>query len=200
MAQQPDEVYGKNKGGGDFLPHSEGVTAFLCVDVVDMGSRIEQFGDAPKKEKEKVWLVFASGERHENGELVLVSKEMTNSMFKDANLRKFLEAWRGKPYTQEQADAGPPLHKLQGQVALLTIAHEVSKKKGNKYAAIMSVSPLPKGMATVEPDVLDEYMRPDFITDLKATYAADVRAFRAESGVSDDEPPLDPSQADDLPF
>src|SRR5690349_5309204 len=145
MPHKPDEVTAKDSGGG-FTPHTEGQFAMFCVDVVDLGVNVEHFADQEPREVAKVALVFASGERQEKDEsLVLVTSEMTNSANEKANLRKFLESWRGKSYTQEQAEQGLPLHKLHGQAALISIEH-VTTRKGRKFVKISSVAPLPKAM------------------------------------------------------
>src|SRR3990167_7699733 len=106
MTQRPDPTTARDTGGG-FEPHSEGQFSMICVDVVNLGTNVEQFPGSDPREVDKVALVFASGETQgvEN-ELTLVTVEMTNSMNEKANLRKFLESWRGKSYTAQQAEAG----------------------------------------------------------------------------------------------
>lgn len=200
MAHAPDAVTSKDQSGSTFHPHGEGTHGMVCVDVVDMGHRLEQFGDQPAREVPKVALVFASGEQNEDGSLVIVTAEMTNSMNEKANLRRFLESWRGKSYTVEQAEAGVPLHKLHGQAALITVEHKRTKRD-RLFANVRSVSPLPKGMAGPNRAVLDQYERPAFFADRKKQYAEDVRKYRASVGADTDEPDL-PGEDDDsdLPF
>src|ERR1700751_1733161 len=145
MPQQPDVVTARDAGGG-FAPHAEGQHAAICVDVVDLGVNVETFAGQEAREVAKVALVFATGERQGEGEkreLTLVTTEMTNSANEKANLRKFLEAWRGRAYTAEQAEAGLPLHKLYGKFALLSI-EDVTTRKGRKFAKIKAIQALPK--------------------------------------------------------
>jgi len=206
MTQRPDETTATASGGTTFKPHSEGTFAMRNVDVVNMGCKIDQYPGKPPKESPKVTLVFASGECNEDGSLIIVSSEMTNSMFDTANLRQFLESWRGKSYTPEQADAGVPLHKLHGHPALITIEH-VRTKRDRLFANIRAVSPLPAGMAIPDKKLLDEYVRPDFLEERKKYYADEVEKYRAsvhrdtpkqtETLAEDDEPDED---EDDLPF
>jgi len=54
-----------------------------------------------------------------------------------SGLRRFLESWRGRSYTPDQAAEGVPLHLLEGLSALLTIEHRRSAK-GRAYARIMA--------------------------------------------------------------
>lgn len=204
MTHRPDDVVAKDAGGG-FTPHSEGQFAMLCVDVVNLGTNVEQFADQEPREVAKVALVFASGERQADKSLTLVTTEMTLSANEKANLRKFLESWRGKSYTAEQAEAGLPISKLHGQAALLSIEH-VTTRKGRKFAKISSIAPLPKAMQTSENGdaraIVAEYERPKFLTDRKAQYAealAKHRATRGEFPPAPDDGYTDPDE-DGLPF
>lgn len=180
----------------------------LCVDVIYLGRKIEQYPGKPIREAEKASLVFASGERQEAkdgapGELALVTVEMTLSMNEKANMRKFLESWRGRAYTAEQADAGVPLDKLHGHSALISVQH-ITTSKGRKFAKVVSISPLPKAMPAPDAAIMNEYTRPKFFEDRKAEYAKQVATHRAAVGVGGDGDPgpvpdgLD--EDDDLPF
>ncbi len=204
MAQRPDTATAKDTAG-NFKPHSEGQCAVLCVDVVNLGTKVEEYPGQPVREVDKAVLVFASGERQEEDDsLVLVTAEMTLSMNEKANMRRFLESWRGKSYTAEQADEGVPLEQLQGQAALVSIEHVITKRN-RKFAKIKSVSPLPKAMDALSNEILEEYTRPPFFEDRKKEYADGVRKYRAEVGVAPDDVPDDEcgngdEEEDDLPF
>lgn len=198
MTHKPDEVTAKNSGG-DFEPHPAGQVAAVCVDVVDLGEKVEEY-QGQTKIMAKVALVFASGERQKDKSLALITSEMTNSASEKGNLRKFLESWRGKSYTPQQIADGLPLHKLHGQAALISVEHVVTKK-GNNFAKIRSISPLPKAMPAPE-GIAEEYTRPKFLTDKKAAYAEAVTKHRAAHGGDDPGPDLPEAEDgdDDLPF
>jgi len=200
MTQRPDDTTARGAGGG-FDPHPEGQHAMLCVDVVNLGTRVERYGDFEPKEVEKAALVFVSGARHDDDSLMLVTAEMTLSMFELANMRKFLESWRGKQYTEEQAEEGVPLHKVQGQPALVSI-EQITTKRGRKFAKVMSISPLPKEMTSPDAALLEEYVRPDFYEDKKKEYAEGVAQHRESVGVSypDQNPDDDEFDPDAIPF
>lgn len=199
-----DDVTARNDGQ-KFLPHPAGQFAAVCVDVVNLGERVEQYLDKPKKLVPKVALVFQTGEANpETGELHQVSVEFTISMGEKANLRKFLENWRGKKYTEEQAEEGVPIHKLEGQSALITVEQRKAKASGNTYATINVICQLPKGM--IKP-TLPAYTRPEFWTERKKANAEAARLFKQEShpvGNGDsfeDYPDALAAEADDaLPF
>ena len=197
MSHKPDSITAKDSGGS-FSPHPEGQFAMSCVDVVNLGVNVEQYADQEPREVAKIALVFASGERQEDESLTYVTTEMTLSANEKANLRKFVEAWRGKSYTVEQAAEGIPIHKLHSQSALISIEH-ITTRKGRKFAKISSISPLPKAMPGPHPGLVEQYARPKFLTDRAAQYAEALRKHRAMNGdalptaaelAADDDDPL----------
>ncbi len=82
----------------------------------------------------------------------VISKEFSLSMHEKANLRAFLENWRGKSFTEKEAEAFDVTN-LLGVPCLLSITHKAATN-GNTYANISSVSLLPKGMEC--PEMINE--------------------------------------------
>ncbi len=205
MAHVPDTVVAKDSGE-TFAPHSEGQHVAFCVDVVNLGTNVEQFQDQEPREVNKVALVFASGEtQREAGkpdDLKLVTVEMKLSANEKSNLRKFMEQWRGKSYTAEQAAQGLPITKLYGQGALITIEH-VTTKRGRLFANIVSIAPLPKAMALPDADsakLLADYTRPKFLNDRKAQYAENLRKHRGDDAIPNPEHHEGEDDLADIPF
>jgi hypothetical protein len=112
----------------------------------------------------------------ENGEQpMVISQEFTLSMNEKANLRKFLESWRGKGFSDDEAKSFD-ITQLLGKTCMLSIIHKTSKQ-GNEYATISSVAAMPKGMECppqVNPNFELNYQQwdvkkfeslPDFIKD-----------------------------------
>lgn len=201
MTQKPDNIESKDTGT-NYTPHPEGQFAARCVDVINLGIKPETYPGQDTREVQKVALVFATGELNEDGYLHIVSGEYTNSMHEKANLRRLLEQWRGKAYTDDEAKAGVPLHKLHNQPALLVVAQKQSQR-GRTYAYISSITPLPKQM---DPPTVTEYVRAEFWEDRKTEYAdALLKHQAAVFGHNENEPPLDETQAleeqlSDVPF
>jgi hypothetical protein len=197
-----DKITVRLNGETQFQPHPEGQFEARCVDVIDLGLRWKQFKGNPGKAKPTVALVFATGERNEAGALHDVSEEFTVSVHQDANLRKFLEAWRGKKYEDKQLQQdGVPLDKLEGQSIYLSIAHKVSAA-GRTFAYISTAMPLPKGMAA--PDVTG-WQRPAFWAERKKAYATEVAQHLGAPATDDPYPDFEqvpPGMDDetDLPF
>lgn len=76
----------------------------------------------------------------------VIDKEYTLSLADKANLRKDLQSWRGKAFTEEEAEAFD-ITRLLGVPCMLNIIHVQGKKDPTKtYQAIGSVSPMPKGL------------------------------------------------------
>jgi hypothetical protein len=165
-----DQVVAKDRGG-TFTPHPEGQYVAICVDVINMGERVRDW-EGHKKIQPSVVLVFASGERKEDGKLATVSAEFNVSMDTRAGLRHFLEGWRGKSYTREEVKEGIPIHALTGVPCLLTVEQKTSMG-GRVYAIPRTPALLPKAMKDAIPDV-SEYTRATYWEDRKASYAAEV--------------------------
>lgn len=151
---QPDEIIvsGENNGG-DFKPHPTGPHSAVCCDVVDLGIWQDQFPGKAPRDVRKIRLVFQTDERREDGERMTVGRMFTASLGEKANLRKFLESWRGTPFTEEQL-RGFNLVKLIGAPALVQVKH---RQKGEKiYADIDSVMQVPRGMQKL---TVENYVR-----------------------------------------
>jgi hypothetical protein len=122
-----------------------------CYSMVHIGT-IEQEYMGEKKMANKVRLSFEvpAEMRNYNGiELPMsISKEYTLSMFDKANLRKDLESWRGKAFTDAEAETFD-ITKLLGISCMISVVKKVSKL-GNDYAIISTIAPLMKGTPSPE--------------------------------------------------
>lgn len=154
LPPQPDEIIVSGEGGGvDFKAHPVGPHAAVCCDVVDLGIWQDTFPGKPTRDVRKIRLVFQTGETRDDGLSFTVGRMFTASLGEKANLRKFLESWRGVPFTEEQIK-GFDMVKLIGAPCLIQIKH---RKKGEKtYADIDSIMQLPKGMPRLK---VENYVR-----------------------------------------
>jgi hypothetical protein len=126
------------------------------------------------------------------GKPFMVSKFYTLSLNEKASLRKDLQSWRGKPFTEEELK-GFDVEKLIGANCLLNIVEyeKLDKSSGTKIAAIM---PLTKGMQKMN-QVCTKC--PDWVSK-KRNESLEVSG--GEFG-SDPDPCEEPKKAeDDLPF
>ncbi len=152
------------KDQGDFELCPAGTFPAVCVAVVTTGTHNESFKGEEPKDAEKVYLAWeligetmaASKYSH------VIAREYTFSLNSKANLRKLIDAWRGKPLADgEEFD----LTKLAGQPCLLTVAHTTPNAEGKSYANVAGVTKPMKGQVVGKPMrpviVYDEIAEPD---------------------------------------
>ena len=138
------------KGGGTFQIAPAGTHIGRCVQIIDLGTQKTNFQGREKRAR-KVRIAWelpeelATFNADKGEEPFVVGKEYTLSLGDKATLRKDLEAWRGRAFTNEELE-GFDLAKLLGVPCLLTIVHEVAKSSGNNYAKIVSVTKIGKNM------------------------------------------------------
>ena len=140
----------KDSGGQDFETCPEGVFIGRLVHLVDMGTQESPFkdedGSTRKTHTVKLGFeLFGDEAVRQDGKPFIVYKDYTLALSKKSNFRKDLEAWRGKPLTEEEASGGYDLEKLIGQYAQIGVAHKTSKA-GTVFAMISSISPLMKSV------------------------------------------------------
>jgi hypothetical protein len=138
-----------NKGGSNYEPIAAGTYAARCYQMIHIGTAEENIlGQVKKLNKVRItWELPTETKvfKEENGEQPhVISKEFTLSMNEKATLRKFLEGWRGKSFTEKEAESFD-ITVLLGKPCMLSIIHKQAKN-GNTYAEISSVSSVPKGM------------------------------------------------------
>lgn len=137
------------KGGGnkDFIPCPAGVHQGVCVDVVDLGMVTSTFVDdktGQPKIQHKADIVWQTSEAMADGRPFLVKKRYTLSLHEKATLRHDLESWRGRPFSEIEAE-GFDVERLLGVNALLNVQHKAGSK-GGTFANVVSLMPLPKNM------------------------------------------------------
>lgn len=144
-------IKGSVKGGSDFEPIPAGSYHAVCYSVVDLGTQPSTLY-APSRKVLIQWEIPSERIEYErDGKQVnlprATSQQFTLSMHPKGNLRKFLESWRGVPFTDEQA-GDFDIAKLVGANCILNIIHKAGtgQNAGKVYANVSSVSPLMKGM------------------------------------------------------
>lgn len=197
----PDTIVAKGSTS-TFTPHPEGQFLAQCVDTIDMGEKVETYQNQPPKIVHKCVLMFRTGEKNADGHYIDIGREFTVSMGDKANMRKALEQWRGRKYTEKEVADGVPLHKLANQWALITVEHKLSKG-GNTYGNINAIVGVPKQLT--DRPAFDKYERPAYYAERKAEYAAEVGKLRGASQPRpaddwEDFPGALNDEDDDLPF
>lgn len=134
--------------GSNFTPAPAGTHTAVCVDVVDLGVLEVSFG-GKNKMQHKIKLVWQIGEDMENGKPFMVSKRYTCSLHEKAALRKDLESWRGRAFTEGEL-SGFDLESLISVPCMLGVIHAPGKD-GGTFANVSSVMKAMKGMVALTP-------------------------------------------------
>lgn len=175
-----------------FTPPPEGQFLAVCVDVVDLGEMKSEW-QGKMSMKHKCRVVFELSEKREDGSCYRVSRMFTASLSEKANLRAFLQSWRGKPFTREEL-AGFDTEVLVGINAIVQIVH--AERGDRVYANIDTIMKPMRGMPVLKPS--GEYVR---VKD--RTPEEQAAGNGAGAPPHDDAPPPDENPWDDesqMPF
>ena len=152
------------KGSGDVKRVSPGSHFAVCDQVVFLG--LQEVGGMFPKTCHQIYIRFEiPAERWEfekdgkkqDGPAV-IGRIFTASMHKKASLRKQLEGWRGKEFTEDEAGSFD-VASILGKPCMLTVTEKESG--GNIYSNITGVSQMPKGSAKVTAEFPLRYYAPD---------------------------------------
>ena len=159
----------------------------VCCDVVDLGPvKGTDFNGQPIVQH-KVQIRWQIRTRMATtGKPYLVQKRYTFSMHEKANLRKDVNSWRGRPFTDAEADAFD-FERLVGKLCYLNVIHN-ARPRGT-YADVVAIMPVPPG---TPPLAVDGYLRvKDRPTDATAAQPVNFRSPGAQPVVRP-EPPIPP--------
>lgn len=132
--------------GANFIPAPPGAHSAVAVDVVDLGMLEVAFG-GKKKTQHKIRIVWQIAEVMADNRPFIVQKRYTLSLHEKAQLRKDLESWRGRPFTDQELE-GFDVETIIGVPCLLNVIQE--KKDSSTYANVTSIMRLPKGMEAIK--------------------------------------------------
>ena len=133
-----------------FEPIPEGVHLAVCYAVIDLGLQYSEKFDKYSRQVAIMWEI--PGERIETDDSnkpKVLSKIFTNSLGEKANLKKCLEAWRGKKFGEDELQGFDMVNILK-KGCQLQVLH--SEKNGKIYSNIVGFMALPKGVKTPEPE------------------------------------------------
>lgn len=186
----------KETGGGDYKLVPEGTHIARCYLLADIGYQETKFGT-------KLKLVIGweiPGEPLEDGRPMSLTAMYTNSLSEKANLRRDLESWRGRKFTETEL-SGFDLRNIVGKPCMITVVHNDSG--GRTYANVTAVTAIPKDLPV--PDAVND----DIVFDIDAGDSVSVlpewiqrKVAEAKTG-TEDEPDVgvpDDDLDDDIPF
>lgn len=139
--------------GSNFKQVDPGTYAARCIKVIDLGTQTVKDFDTEGETKKKHQIMVTwelPTELIEDGEYIgqpyCVSRFYTATLGEKSNLRKDLEAWRGRNFTAEEL-GGFSLKSILGKPCMVSVVHSA---KGR--ANVKAVLALVKGM-TVQPAI-----------------------------------------------
>jgi len=146
-------------GGGDFKPVPTGVHQAVCVAIWDLGT---QHNPIYNRSAHKIMIMWEfpehridiekEGQPVKNMPMVL-SKEYTLSLHRKADLRKDLESWRERAFTEKELQ-GFHLKVLLGVNCMIQVMHNTKGEGENKrtYANVNTIMKLPKTSTALDPE------------------------------------------------
>ena len=142
------EYYVTAGESGSYTPAPEGTHRAVCSGIAVLGTYDEEYQGVEKKQKKiRIFYELPDETREYDGktEPTKISKEFTFSWSDKANLYKFINNWRGKPFTADELKKFN-VFSVVSAPCLLTIQHKIGKTSGKQYAEITSATPMVKGM------------------------------------------------------
>lgn len=141
--------YIEESKGGDFKPTPEGQHEMICCRVIDLGTHQTEFKGETKHQRKILisWEVPGVRTQIEGKDLPAIhSERFTWSFHEKANLRKFLEDWRGLPFKPADFAGrdgnGFRISKLVGVPCYAQVMHEVGSN-GRTYANLRTIMRFP---------------------------------------------------------
>ena len=207
----------------DFIPVPAGSHLARCYRIIDLGTQKTEYMGETKFLRKVMFAWELHGEDEAGNPLVTVEgkpmaifKNYTLSLNEKANLRLDLQAWRGKPFTDDESKRFD-ISVVIGAWCMLNVIHR-SGKEGKVFANVLGISPVPSlvkkaGLPEgVNPEQMFRLADPDmkmfetFSKGLKAKIESSPE-WRAISGAkAPEKAPAAPSKggfddmADDIPF
>lgn len=134
----------ENGSGKEFEQASAGNHIARCIGLIDIGTQQSEYQGKTTYARKIVVRFELPHELMAEGDYAgkpfLVSKFYTASLSEKANLRKDLESWRGRPFTEKEL-LGFDSKNLLDKPCMVNVVHT---EKGK--AKIASIAPIPKGM------------------------------------------------------
>jgi hypothetical protein len=163
-------------GGGNFKRVPSGVHIGRCYSLIDLGTQLTtgQYGEKLQHKIRVAWELF--GEDEEGNSLTVefdgkempmtISKQYTLSLSEKASLRKDLQSWRGREFTDEEAK-GFDISKLIGAYCMVNVT--TSETNGKTYSNVANLTPLPTALKNAKPaavhqTVMFDLDNPDWAT------------------------------------
>ena len=134
----------KNEGNSEIKQLEPGVDTGIASAIIDLGVQENSMFGKKQRKVMIVWNIVGETVKINDEEKPrVISKEYTMSLSEKSTLRRDLQAWRGKPFTNEELQ-GFDLKNILNVPCQLQINQE--EKNGKTYTIIAAIMAIPKGM------------------------------------------------------
>lgn len=162
-----------DSGGGNFKRVPPGAYIGRCYSLVDLGTQLTtgQYGEKLQHKIRIGWELFGEDENGQpltidvdgKGMPLTITKGYTVSLHEKAVLRRDLAAWRGRDFTDDEAN-GFDVSKLIGAYCMVNVT--TSETNGKTYSNVAGLTPLPGALKNAKPapvhgNVLFDLDKPD---------------------------------------
>lgn len=136
-----------SSGGGNFIQVPAGVHLACCYRIIDLGTQKTTYMGQSKMSP-KVLFQFEVHTENDDGTPLLtqdgkplsISKQYTLSLGENAIMRRDLQSWRGKGFTDDELKSFE-LENVLGQWCMINVVH--TSKDGKTYANVDNITPVP---------------------------------------------------------
>jgi len=190
----------------------------VCTTIIDLGTHLSEKYNKESRHIRIIWELPDESYTYtdeETGKEVtrpgrISKKYYSMSLGSKATLAKDLEGWRSRPFTKKEKD-GFDLKNILGKNCMLNVIHD-SFDGGDTFAKIAGITPLMKGMQTVEssetPSMImiddpdPEWMNQWIVKDRDSSIERMAATYGHEDPSKDKREVTPPAQQeeDDLPF
>lgn len=136
------------------IPFPQGSHFSRCYSIVDLGTQTEEYLGKPKAPAHKIMIGWEGVNTNEvfdeakGAQPHVISKDFSFTLGKNkqnvpSNLRKYIDGWRGRAMTDDEAAAGFDLSLLMGKGCQLSIIHKTAQSSGKLRAEIAGIMALP---------------------------------------------------------
>ena len=143
--------------GSTFTPVPAGMHLARCYRFIDLGTQQTNFeGKVDYKRKLKiVWEIHGEDDAGkpivtDKGEPMIITKDYTMSWNDKATLRKDLQSWRGREFTDEEQKRFD-IKSILDKWCMLNVAHKPKKNGTGSYANVVAVTPVPNAIKNALP-------------------------------------------------
>jgi hypothetical protein len=137
--------HAKDAGGGDFKHAPTGNHVARCFRLIDLGTQHGEYQGQPTVRNQVLVTWELCSELMDDGKPFTISQFYTNSLNEKATMRKHLESWRGRQFTDEECK-GFDLEKILGLPCMLTV---IANEKGK--SVVSAIGGMPKGITAPPP-------------------------------------------------